>query len=200
MRRLLSTRRRVPTAMPEHMALTVGITTRNRPQSLLRCLASLDLLGDSLAEVIVVDDSSDVPVAGSLDLPPSLAAEDPGRETDRVGRLHRRAQHHHAPRDQRVRAPPGRRCLPDRRGRIERGARCHGARTRRSPPSAARRRKPTAGPGRPRCSPRRCPTDAAWRRSSGSRICCVAGLFTRSAAIRRPCISTVKRRASARAC
>ena len=61
--------------MPEHLALTVGITTRNRPQSLLRCLASLDLLGDVLTEVIVVDDSSDVPVADSLDLPPSMAAK-----------------------------------------------------------------------------------------------------------------------------
>src|SRR6267378_1094218 len=56
--------------------LSVGITTRNRRQSLLRCLASLNLLGDLLTEVIVVDDSSDVPVADSLtDLEPSIAAK-----------------------------------------------------------------------------------------------------------------------------
>src|SRR5438552_1275933 len=55
--------------------LTVGITTRNRPQSLLRCLASLDLLDDLITEVIVVDDSSDIPVADSLrDLAPEMAA------------------------------------------------------------------------------------------------------------------------------
>jgi GT2 family glycosyltransferase len=61
--------------MPERVPLTVGITTRNRLESLRRCLASLDLLGDWLTEVIVVDDTSDVPVAGSLDLPPSLATK-----------------------------------------------------------------------------------------------------------------------------
>ena len=56
--------------------LTVGVTTRNRPQSLLRCLASLDLLGDLITEVIVVDDSSSVPVAQSLaDLRPSMGAK-----------------------------------------------------------------------------------------------------------------------------
>jgi GT2 family glycosyltransferase len=46
--------------------LTVGITTRNRLQSLIRCLASLEQLGDLVREVIVVDDSSDVPVTDSL--------------------------------------------------------------------------------------------------------------------------------------
>ena len=75
MRPLLFTKERVPTVMPEHLALTVGITTRNRLQSLFRCLASLDLLGDVLTDVIVVDDSSDVPVAGSLAIPPSMAAK-----------------------------------------------------------------------------------------------------------------------------
>ena len=103
--------------------------------------------------------------------------EDPCGETDRVGRLHRRAQHHHAPRGHRIRPSPGRRCVPDRRGRTERGGRSHGSPCGGRARSAARRRKPTAGPGRRRCSPRRCPTDAAWRRSSGSRICCVAEPF-----------------------
>lgn len=57
-------------------ALTVGVTTRDRQRSLLRCLASLDPLGDGLAEVIVVDDSSEMPVADQLaGLPPSIAAK-----------------------------------------------------------------------------------------------------------------------------
>ena len=76
--------------MPERVALTVGVTTRNRPQSLRRCLASLDLVGDALAEVIVVDDSSDVPVAGSLDLSPSPA--EPGRIGDARRQLRRHPQ------------------------------------------------------------------------------------------------------------
>ena len=46
--------------------LTVGVTTRNRPQSLLRCLASLEQLGELMAEVIVVDDSSEPPVTETL--------------------------------------------------------------------------------------------------------------------------------------
>ena len=46
--------------------LTVGVTTRNRHQSLLRCLSSLAGLGDLLAEVIVIDDSSEVPASESL--------------------------------------------------------------------------------------------------------------------------------------
>jgi GT2 family glycosyltransferase len=46
----------------ERSGLAVGITTRNRPQALLRCLTSLTLLGDLLTEVIVVDDTSDPPV------------------------------------------------------------------------------------------------------------------------------------------
>ena len=60
--------------MREHATLTVGVTTRNRLLSLRRCLSSLELLGDRLTDVVVVDDSSDEPVAGSLDLPPSIAA------------------------------------------------------------------------------------------------------------------------------
>jgi len=63
-------------AMPERAGLTVGVTTRNRQQSLLRCLSSLSLLGDTLAEVIVVDDSSDVPVAALLAaLPASIGTK-----------------------------------------------------------------------------------------------------------------------------
>jgi len=62
-------------AMAERTGLTVGITTRNRRQSLLRCLDSLTTLGDLLTEVIIVDDSSDQPVADALGgLAPSIAA------------------------------------------------------------------------------------------------------------------------------
>ena len=62
-------------AMAERIGITVGITTRNRRQSLLRCLDSLTMLGDLLTEVIVVDDSSDLPVADALGgLAPSIAA------------------------------------------------------------------------------------------------------------------------------
>jgi GT2 family glycosyltransferase len=72
--------------------LTVGVTTRNRPRSLLRCLGSLDKLGDLVAEIIVIDDSSDVPVADSLmGLSPSIASKthvvrQTGSEGNIVGR------------------------------------------------------------------------------------------------------------------
>jgi GT2 family glycosyltransferase len=46
--------------------VTLGVVTKNRPDSLRECLASLALLGQSLAEIVVVDDTSDVPVADAL--------------------------------------------------------------------------------------------------------------------------------------
>jgi len=46
--------------------LTVGIATRNRFRSLVRCVESLACLGDLVAKVIVVDDASDEPVEGPL--------------------------------------------------------------------------------------------------------------------------------------
>lgn len=46
--------------------LTVGVTTRNRPDSLRRCLDSLQRVSHLLAEVIVVDDASDVPVSDEV--------------------------------------------------------------------------------------------------------------------------------------
>lgn len=49
--------------MPESSRVTVGIVTRNRPESLRRCLSSLTVLGERLGEVIVVDDNGDLPVA-----------------------------------------------------------------------------------------------------------------------------------------
>lgn len=56
-------------------SLTVGVGTRNRPESLLRCVRSLAALGAVLAEVIVVDDGSDPPAhvaaaEGDAPLPP----------------------------------------------------------------------------------------------------------------------------------
>ena len=42
--------------------LTVGIATRNRPDALRRCLASIALIDDLVTEVIIVDDASDRPI------------------------------------------------------------------------------------------------------------------------------------------
>ncbi len=53
--------------MPHDASLTVGITTRNRPESLARCLTSLAACERSIAEVVVVDDTSDVPIGAALD-------------------------------------------------------------------------------------------------------------------------------------
>jgi GT2 family glycosyltransferase len=47
------------------MAITVGITTRNRPESLERCLASLRLL-DNVDAVLVFDDASSPPVPAGV--------------------------------------------------------------------------------------------------------------------------------------
>jgi len=44
------------------MSITIGITTRNRPESLQRCLASLEHVPD-VAAVLVFDDGSDPPAA-----------------------------------------------------------------------------------------------------------------------------------------
>ena len=50
----------------ERPPLTVGVTTKDRPEALVRCLSSLALLGDRVTEVIIVDDSSDPPVGEDL--------------------------------------------------------------------------------------------------------------------------------------
>src|SRR5437867_7546829 len=56
--------------------LTVGIVTKNRPDSLRNCLLSLALVGDSLAEVIIVDDTSETPLEAVLrESPPAIAAK-----------------------------------------------------------------------------------------------------------------------------
>jgi GT2 family glycosyltransferase len=46
--------------------LTVGITTRNRPESLDRCVRSLQSLAPFLSRIIVFDDASDRPVGDTL--------------------------------------------------------------------------------------------------------------------------------------
>jgi GT2 family glycosyltransferase len=46
--------------------LTIGITTRNRPKALTRCLESLHVVTHLSPEVIVFDDDSDVPVDQQL--------------------------------------------------------------------------------------------------------------------------------------
>jgi GT2 family glycosyltransferase len=56
--------------------LSVGITTRNRLTSLARCVASLDSLADLLTDVLIVDDSSEIPIQSALDdLPARLRAK-----------------------------------------------------------------------------------------------------------------------------
>ena len=51
---------------PRPGLLTVGITTRNRPVSLARCVRSLEQLGDLVSRIIVVDDASETPAADAL--------------------------------------------------------------------------------------------------------------------------------------
>src|SRR5581483_419563 len=65
--------------MPDagNVRVTVGIVTKNRPEALQKCLSSLALLGDSLVDVILVDDTCDVPVEASVrerTIPPTVAA------------------------------------------------------------------------------------------------------------------------------
>ena len=52
--------------------LTVGITTRNRHDSLQRCVESLRHIEHLSPEILVFDDASDVPVAGTLAAHPRL--------------------------------------------------------------------------------------------------------------------------------
>jgi GT2 family glycosyltransferase len=52
--------------------LTIGITTRNRPESLRRCVASLDHIAHLSPEVLVFDDASEVPVISTLAPQPRL--------------------------------------------------------------------------------------------------------------------------------
>jgi GT2 family glycosyltransferase len=59
--------------MPLDRVLTVGVSTRNRPQSLGRCLRSLEALNPLVAQIIVVDDAGDVSLEeATSDLPASV--------------------------------------------------------------------------------------------------------------------------------
>jgi GT2 family glycosyltransferase len=70
----------------------VGIATRNRAGSLLRCLASIALIDDLVSDIIVVDDSSDPPIGEMLQgAPPSIRSkmrfiEQPGAQGPIVAR------------------------------------------------------------------------------------------------------------------
>jgi len=56
--------------------ISVGIATRNRRASLLRCLASLALADDLIDEVLVVDDTSDEPLSDlAADAVPVIAGK-----------------------------------------------------------------------------------------------------------------------------
>ena len=48
------------------LRLTVGITTRNRPESLRRCIDSLCCLEHIALEILIFDDASEVPAAETL--------------------------------------------------------------------------------------------------------------------------------------
>jgi GT2 family glycosyltransferase len=66
---------RTPDSTLTTSRVTVGIVTKNRPDSLRECLESLAVLGDILVEVLVIDDTSDVAIDSALvDLPEAVAA------------------------------------------------------------------------------------------------------------------------------
>jgi len=58
--------------------ITVGITTRNRPESLRRCLESLDRIAHLSPQILVFDDGSDPPVAMPPDITVIHEATAPG--------------------------------------------------------------------------------------------------------------------------
>lgn len=67
---------RLPTPDDRTAVVTIGVVTKNRPDSLQKCLSSLALLENALAEVIVVDDSGDVSIAEVLrHVPPGVAGK-----------------------------------------------------------------------------------------------------------------------------
>ncbi len=51
--------------------LTVGITTRNRPESLQRCVESLRHIDHLSPEILVFDDASEVPAVETLRAAPA---------------------------------------------------------------------------------------------------------------------------------
>ena len=185
----------------EPAGLTVGITTRNRPHSLRRCLASLTVLGDLLSEVIVVDDSSDAPVQPLLaDVPPPVRErlvliEQPGRRGYIVARntIVRLRRH-------RLRPPPRRRHADPEpfRGGGRVGGTHSGIRP--SRPWRAPRPSATARPGRRACSRHRSTTRAWYRATSASRISSGVMSSWSSAAIAKPSTFTARRKTTVFVC
>lgn len=70
--------------------ITVGITTRNRPAALRRCLDSLGVLSSSIAEIVIADDHSDPPVRA--DAWQAAAGQVPLRTFTSEGYIHGRNQ------------------------------------------------------------------------------------------------------------
>ena len=58
--------------------ITVGITTRNRPESLRRCLESLGRIAHLAPEVLVFDDGSNPPAATPAGITTILEVSSPG--------------------------------------------------------------------------------------------------------------------------
>jgi GT2 family glycosyltransferase len=63
---------RLPHMSDGKPVLTVGITTRNRHDSLQRCMESLRFLDHLSPEILIFDDASDVPVADTVIAQPRL--------------------------------------------------------------------------------------------------------------------------------
>jgi GT2 family glycosyltransferase len=63
----------VPSVEARATRITVGVTTRNRHDSLAKGLSSLALIRDLVASIIIVDDASDIPVDALARLPHDLA-------------------------------------------------------------------------------------------------------------------------------
>jgi GT2 family glycosyltransferase len=64
----------LPTPDRARPRLTIGVVTKNRPASLGECLRSLASVAEALAEVIVVDDTSEMAIDSAFTgLPPSVA-------------------------------------------------------------------------------------------------------------------------------
>src|SRR5436189_3640016 len=67
--------RKRTSAQPDAASITVGISTRNRLDSLVRCIQSIDVIADLVVEIIVVDDFSDEPIRRELlhEIPTTLS-------------------------------------------------------------------------------------------------------------------------------
>ena len=96
--------------------LTIGITTRNRPEALRRCLRSLAVVAHLSPEVLVFDDASATPVSDpDRRLGPACACPRPSRR--QRSRVYRRSQSPGARGVGISRVSDGRRCgVPRRRG------------------------------------------------------------------------------------